>query len=150
MKGVAMSTETKKAIVRRLYDDFFNKGDLSVADELHAADFIYHEFGLPAVGLEEYKKRNSVFFRALPDRSVVIEDLVAEGDKVVVRATMQARQTGDLPGISATGKPVRVTSIIIYRMFQGKIAEEWESYDQLGMLQQLGVSRLPQGNSRTS
>lgn len=141
-----MSMETNKAIIRRLYDELFNKGDLSVADELHAADFVYHEFGLPAIGLEEYKKRNSVFFRAVPDRKVSIEDLIAEGDKVVARATMRARQTGDLPGIPATGKPVTATSIIVYRISQGKIVEEWESWDQVGMLQQFGVSRLPPGN----
>ena len=143
IKGVAMSTETNKTIIRRLYDEFFNKGDLSIADELHAADFVYHEFGAPAVGLEEYKKRNSVFFHALPDRKVLIEDLLAEGDKVVARATMRATQTGDLPNIPATGRPVTVTSIIIYRISEGKIAEEWESYDQLGMLKQLGASLLP-------
>ena len=138
-----MSTEINKTIIRRLYDEFFNKGDLSIAGEIHAADFVYHEFGAPAVGLEEYKKRNSVFFHALPDRKVLIEDLLAEGDKVVARATMRATQTGDLPNIPATGKPVTVTSIIIYRISQGKIAEEWESYDQLGMLKQLGASLLP-------
>ena len=140
-----MSTEANKAIIRRLYEEFLNKGDLSIADELHAANFVYHEFGQPALGLGEYKKRNSVFFHALPDRKVVIEDLIAEDDRVVARATMRATQTGDLPGISATGKSVTVTSIIIYRISKGKIAEEWESWDALGMMQQLGVSRLPGG-----
>jgi predicted ester cyclase len=56
---------------------------------------------------------------------------------------MRATQIGDLPGIPGTGKPVTVTSIIIYRISKGKIAEEWESWDALGMMQQLGVSRLP-------
>ena len=110
-----------------------------MADELHASDFVYHEFGSPALGLEEYKKRNVAFFHALPDREVVIEDLVAEDDKVVARATMRATQTGDLPAIPATGRSVTVTSIIVYRIFEGRIVEEWESWDALGMMRQLGV-----------
>jgi steroid delta-isomerase-like uncharacterized protein len=139
-----MSTESNKAIIHSLYERLFNKGDLSAADELHAADFVYHEFGLPPVGLEEYKKRNVVFFRALPDRKVTIEDLIAEDDKVVARATMHATQTGDLPGIPATGKPVTATSIIIYRIAEGRIAEEWESWDALGVMRQLGVLNAAQ------
>ena len=138
-----MSTESNKAMIRRLYEDFFNKGDTSVADELHAANFAYYEFGLPAVGLEEYMRRNAVFFRALPDRRVVIEDLIAEDDKVVARATMRATQTGDLPDIPATGKSITATSIIIYRISAGKIAEEWESWDAVGVMRQLGVFRPP-------
>lgn len=138
-----MSAETNKAIIRRLYEDFFNKGDVSVADELHAANFVYHEFGLPPVGLDEYMRRNTVFFRALPDRKVIIEDLIAEDDRVVARATMRATQTGDLPGIPATGKSITATSIIVYRISEGKIAEEWESWDALGVMRQLGVFRPP-------
>ncbi len=140
-----MDTEANKKVIRRLYDELFNKGDLSVVDELHTADLVYHEFGLPAVGLEEYKKRNAAFFKALPDRKVVIEDLVAEGDRVAARAIMRATQIGDLLGIPATRRLVTVTSIIIYRLVKGRIAEEWESYDRMGMLQQLGAQSVIAG-----
>lgn len=140
-----MSTEANKALIRRFYDEFFNKRNLNIVDELHTADFQHHDSGAPdpGGGPEGYKQRNAMFLKAFPDRQVTIDDLVAEGNKVVTRSTMRATQTGDLPGIKATGKKVVVTATIISRIQGGKIAEEWEDWNALGMLEQLGVVRSP-------
>ena len=140
-----MSTEQNKAIIRRFYEEFFNQGKLEVADELHGADFKHYDSGAPdpGGGPEGYKRRNAVFMKAFPDRAVTIDDLVAEGDKVVTRSTLRATHTGDLPGVPATGKRVVVTAIIISRFQDGKIVEEWEDWNALGMLEQLGVLKAP-------
>ena len=140
-----MSPDQNKAIIRRFYDEFFNKGNLDIVNELHCPDFQHYDSGAPdpGGGPEGYKRRNSGFLKAFPDRKVTIDDMVAEGDKVVTRSTMRATHRGDLPDIPATGKRVTVTATIISRMQDGKIAEEWEDWNALGMLEQLGVVRAP-------
>lgn len=140
-----MSAEENKSLVLRFYEEFFNKGNLDIVDELHSADFQHYDSGAsdPGGGPEGYKKRNAVFLKAFPDRHVTVDDQVAEADKVVTRSTMRATHTGDLPGIPATGKRVVVTATIISRIKDGKIVEEWEDWNALGMLEQLGVVRPP-------
>ena len=140
-----MSAEENKAIVRRFYEEFFNKGNLRIVDELHTPDYQHHDPDAPdpGGGAEGYIRRNAVFLKAFPDRQLTIEDQVAEGDKVATRITMRATQTGDLPGIRATGRPVTVVSVHICRIWDGRIAEEWELFDALGMLRQLGAYTPP-------
>jgi steroid delta-isomerase-like uncharacterized protein len=140
-----MSEEENKAIVRRFYVEFFNKGNLQIVHELHTSDYQHHDPNAPdpGGGPEGYIKRNSVFLKAFPDRQLTFEDQVAEGDRVATRITMRATQTGDLPGIPATGKPVTIESMHICRISDGQIAEEWELFDALGMLTQLGVAASP-------
>ena len=137
-----MSAEENKAIVRRFYDEFFNKGNLQIVNELHTSDYQHHDPNAPdpGGGAEGYIKRNSVFLNAFPDRQLTVEDQVAEGDKVATRIIMRATQTGDLPGIPATGRPVTIESMHICRISDGRIAEEWELFDALGMMKQLGAS----------
>ena len=137
-----MSAEENKAIVRRFYDEFVNKGNLQIVNELHTSDYQHHDPDAPdpGGGAEGYIRRNTVFLKAFPDRKLTIEDLVAEGDKVAIRITMRATQTGDLPGIPATGRQVTIVSMHICRISDGRIAEEWELFDALGMLKQLGAS----------
>jgi steroid delta-isomerase-like uncharacterized protein len=137
-----MSAEENKTIVRRFYHEFFNKGNLRIVNELHTDDYQHHDPNAPDPGgrAEGYIKRNSVFLKAFPDRVLTIEDQVAGGDKVATRITMRATQTGDLPGIPATGRRVTIESMHICRISDGRIAEEWELFDALGMLTQLGVT----------
>jgi len=136
-----MAEEENKAIVRRFYDEFFNKGNLQIVNELHTADYQHHDPNAPdpGGGAEGYIKRNSLFLKAFPDRRLTFEDQVAEGDRVATRIIMRSTQTGDLPGIPATGKRVTVESMHICRISNGRIAEEWELFDALGMLTQLGA-----------
>ncbi len=137
-----MSAEENKAIVRRFYEEFINKGNLRIVHELHTPDYQHHDPDAPdpGGGAEGYIRRNAVFLEAFPDRRLTIEDQIAEGDKVASRITMRATHTGDLPGIPATGRTVNIESMHFCRISDGRIAEEWELFDALGMLSQLGAS----------
>jgi steroid delta-isomerase-like uncharacterized protein len=132
-----MSIEENKAIVRRGIEEGWNKGNLAVFDELVAADVVHH--GNKTRGLEAFKKTISADMTAFPDCQMTIEDMIAEGDKVVVRYTFRGTQEGELEGIPPTGNQVIHTGIFICRFKVGKIVEEWENMDELGFLQQLGV-----------
>ncbi len=136
-----MSAEENKAIVRRLFDEVFNRGDLGAADAVLAPNYRLHDPAAPnfAGGREAYRQFQARYLKAFPDHRLTVEDQIAEGDRVVTRWTARGTHRGDLPGIAATGKPVTVTGITISRIAGGKIAEEWQDWDGLGMLQQLGV-----------
>jgi len=136
-----MSAEENKAIVRRLFDEVFNKGNLGEADAALAPNYRLHDPAAPnfAGGREAYRQFQARYLKAFPDHRLTVEDQIAEGHRVATRWTARGTHRGDLPGIPATGKPVTVTGITISRMSGGKIAEEWQDWDGLGMLQQLGV-----------
>ena len=138
-----MSTEANKAIVRRWVDEVLNRRDVSgqsVSYQLVAADFVRHFPGQPPIeGLEAYRQFGTVYFSAFPDLQITPEDLIAEGDKVTMRYDWRGTHKGELMGIPPTGKQVITSGISILRVVDGKIAEQWDSFDNLGMLQQLGV-----------
>lgn len=133
-----------KEISRRADEELFNRGNLAVADELFAADFVYHDaagsdaFRGPA-GVRAYV---TMFRNAFPDLHLAIEDVVAEGEKVSYRWTATGTHTGEFMGIPPTGGAIRVGGIAIARVVQGKIAEIWEHYDAVGMMRQLGALTL--------
>jgi steroid delta-isomerase-like uncharacterized protein len=134
-----MSTDQNKALVRRFYEEIDN-GNLAAMDELVAEDYVDHNpppFPFPPgrVGLKESFK---LFWEATPGHHV-IEDQIAEGDKVVTRMTAFGAHEGDLPGAPRTGNKLEVTAIVIHRIENGKLAEKWSNKDVLGFLQQLGV-----------
>lgn len=136
-----MSTEDNKALVRRFIEEVYTKKNLVVIDELIAPNHIDHSAaaaGSP-VGPEGARQLIGMMLTAFPDLHVTIEDMIAEGDKVVFRMTMRGTQQGVLGSIPPTGKQVAVSTIDIVRIEGGKIAEEWGMDDMLGMLQQLGV-----------
>jgi steroid delta-isomerase-like uncharacterized protein len=139
--------EQNKTLVRRYWDEAWNKGNLTVVDELVAADFDGHplpsdpNFGL---GPEGQKRLVGLYRGAFPDMRMTIDDMVAEGDRVVLRWTARGTNTGEMMGMPATGKSATVTGIIVNRLAAGKIAEGWGNFDALGMLQQLGVIPTPE------
>jgi predicted ester cyclase len=136
-----MSVEENKAIVRRMFEEVQNKGNLVAADELIATNYIDHNPISPglAPGLEGIKQGLALLREAMPDLWVTIEDMVAEGDKVTTRVTARFTHKGEFMGIAPTGKQVTIPGISIMRIADGKIVEEWTSSDQLGMMMQLGV-----------
>ena len=142
-----MSTEANKEIVRKWVDEVLNKRDVSEqspAYQLVAVDFVGHFPGQPPIeGLEAYRQFGSLYFSAFPDLQITPEDLIAEGDKVTMRYGWRGTHKGELMGIPATGKQVITSGISILRVANGKIAEQWDSFDNLGMLQQLGVVPAP-------
>jgi steroid delta-isomerase-like uncharacterized protein len=140
-----MSTETNKAVVRRYYDEVLNAGQVDTLDELAVED--YHENDpLPgqADGRQGLKERASIFINALSS-NFTVEDVVAEGDRVVVRWTNNGTHVGDFLGIPPTGRSFRIAGIDIHRVENGRLAEHWHVVDQLTMLQQLGLLPSPEG-----
>ena len=136
-----MSTEQNKALFRRVIEEVFNRGNISLLDELFAPDFVEHEElppGIPA-GSEGVKQLSTMFRSAFPDFKATIDDIIAEGDKVVVRGTWSGTHKGEFMGIPPTGKSVSFGVIDIVRIAGGKFVEYWGQMDSMGMMQQLGV-----------
>jgi steroid delta-isomerase-like uncharacterized protein len=135
-----MSTEENEAIVRRIIGEFLNEGNLALADELSTKDFVNHSPGSGITPDREGLKRYLSNLRtAFPDMVTTIDDMIAEGDKVVVRVTSSGTHMGDLAGIPPTGRQVRVPAISIIRFADGKAVERWNITDELSLLQQLGI-----------
>ena len=138
-----MSAEQNKAIIRRVFDEIVNRGNLAVADELLAADYVNHDFPSPAPGAEGFKLVTTMFRSAFPDIVVTLEDEFAEGDRVVTRGVFVGTHTGDFMGIPATGRKVSIKYLDIWRLENGKAKENWVRMDLLGLMQQLGVIPMP-------
>lgn len=135
-----MSTEVYKAMDRRVVDEIINKGNMAVADELFASEYVYHGPGGQELnGPEGFKQLITIYRTAFPDIHMTIEDMVAEGDKLVTRWTVCGTHKGELMGIAPTGNQISITGIVIYRIAGDKFVESWENFDQMAMMQQLGV-----------
>jgi steroid delta-isomerase-like uncharacterized protein len=139
-----MAAEQNKAIVRRIYEEMFIKRNMHIVDELVAADYVDHNAppGLPR-GREGLKQQATLYLTAFPDMRMTFEDMIAEGDKVITRWAVKGTHKGDLMGIPATNKQVAISGIAIDCIANGKAVEHWEIFDQLGMMQQLGVIPTP-------
>jgi steroid delta-isomerase-like uncharacterized protein len=139
-----MSAEENKAQFRRVLD-IINSGDLDKADEVIASNYVYRSPGSPEMrGLEGFKQLISMYRAAFPDMTMVIDDILAEGDKVAARWTATGTHRGELMGIPPTGKRVTGSGLIISRFAGGKVVEDNEVIDMLGMMQQLGVVPAPE------
>jgi predicted ester cyclase len=135
-EGVAAN----KALMHRVYEEGFSQNNLDVLDELIASDFTDHNPNPgQGPGLEGLKQFISSMHTALPDLQVNVEDMIAEGDKVVARLRISGTHQGEFMGIAPTGNQVTFTGIDILRIADGKVVEHWGNVDELGMLRQLGV-----------
>ncbi len=133
-------SEKNKAIIRRVFEELLNQGDMSVIDEIDAPNFVWRGPGGQEVkGPEAHKQLAGSFLKAFPDLHFTVEDMIAEGDKVVVRWTMRGTHQGDLMGIAPTGKQVTLPGILISRIAEGRVVEDWDSFDRLDMMQQLST-----------
>jgi predicted ester cyclase len=151
-----MSTEDNKAIVRNLFEEVFNKGNVSAVDQLVAPNSVGHfdfptnvpvtaEFQLSLEGLKQFVSR---FRTTFPDLHYTVELQVAEGDLVVTRATARGTHKGEyrgleFKGIPPTGKQITWTFTSIDRIADGKIVESWFNEDAVGRLQQIGALPTP-------
>ena len=137
-----MTTESKE-VMRRWFEEVWNKGREEVIDELFAEDGVAHglsdESGSELRGPAEFKPFFHKFRGAFPDIQLVIEDAIAEGDKVAVRCSVRARHTGEGLGMAATNQPVAITGMSITRVKDGKIVEAWNNFDFMGLFQQIGA-----------
>lgn len=140
-----MSTEENKAVMRRIYEEVINRGNMDAADELIAADLVDHApFPGQEPGLDGFKDAVTAFRAAFPDLHATMEDEIAEGDMVAVRFTMSGTHRGELMGMAPTGNRMTITGIDLARFEGGKGVEHWASQDDLGMMRQLGVIPSPE------
>jgi len=131
-------------MVRSFWEEVFNGRKLSLIDEIFTADWVYHGVGgLKVYGPKGLKQFLTEYYNAFPDMQVKVENLIAEGDKVVSHVTSRGTHKGELMGIAPTGKQVTVPVICISRFVDDKIGENWEIIDLFGMLQQLDVIPSP-------
>jgi predicted ester cyclase len=139
-----MSAEENKALFRRVYEELWNWGNLSVAEEVIAPDFINHAAS-PDSNRGPESIRGSVTWarNAFPNLHFEIEELVAEGDMVAGRLTMSGTHEGSLMGESPTGRSVRTNHMHFVRFRDGKAVEHWGVRDDLGMMRQLGLIPEP-------
>ncbi len=138
-----MTPEKNKTLLHHFWEKVFNGRKLEIIDELFASDWMYHGIGGQELnGPEELKQFLTIYFNAFPNIHATIEDIIAEGDKVVTRVTVQGTHKADLMGIAPTGKKIKCSVICISRIQNGKIAEDWEIIDFFGMLQQLGAIQI--------
>jgi steroid delta-isomerase-like uncharacterized protein len=138
-----MTLEQNKAVVRRYYDEVLNGRDVDVVDELATEDFVEHD-PLPGHGNgRAYLKERATALIAAFSPSFSIEDIIAEGDRVVVRWRSSGHHRGDFLGIPATDRDYTINGIDVHRLSAGRLAEHWHVVDQLSQLQQLGLIPAP-------
>jgi len=151
-----MSTDDNKAIARRFFEEVYNKGNIAAVDELIAPNIVLHfdspaDIPVPAemqLSREGIKQVVSQFRTTFPDLHCTVELQVAEGDLVVTRTTARGTHTDEyrgltFKGIPPTGKQVTWTEMLIFRIADGKIVEQWSNEDDLGRLQQVGALPTP-------
>ena len=140
-----MSAEENRAVVRRFWG-VWEDGNIGLVDELLAPDYVNHSPGMPdqPTGPEGVKAVVAMFRSGMPDLRVVIDDMIAEDDKVAVRYTIEGTHEGDLFGIPPTGRRVSIESFTVERVSDGKIREHWRITDSLNMMQQLGAIPTPE------
>lgn len=140
-----MSAAENKAIVSRFYDELWNDRILAVADELFAADCVTHQLrsGAEPVGVprgpEAIKHHVADWIRGFPDLRFTVEEIIAEGDRVVSRSVLRGSHTGTWLGIPPTGKQIDIRMSVTHRIENAMIAEDWVLVEALGLFQQLGL-----------
>ena len=137
-----MSAENK-VLVRRWFEEVWNKGRTAAIDELLAGNAVLHGFGPQPSTASDFKRFHTAYRNAFPDVTIHLDAMVAEGDAVAARWHGKATHRGDGLGFAATGKTVEFRGMVFARVEGGKIVEAWNLFDQLGMFQQLGIVNLP-------
>ena len=139
-----MSTEQNKAVLRRLFEEGLNQNNPGVFDELLAPNFVIYD---PPPGMspdrEGFRQLIEMFRAAFPDLHVTFEAEFADGDYVIHRGYTTGTHKGELMGIPPTGKQVKIKSLDIWRVVNGKAVENWVQLDMLGLMEQLGVIPAP-------
>jgi predicted ester cyclase len=132
-----MSTEENKLLIRRFNEEAFSGRDIKVRDR-----FLGSGFAINGQVVDPDRSRRNVaeLFAAFPDFHRSMDDIIADGDKVVARYTARGTHLGELLGVQPTGTSVTVRWVTIYRIADGKVAEEWPLFDALGLMRQPGVA----------
>jgi steroid delta-isomerase-like uncharacterized protein len=130
-------SEDNKALARRSWEVVDN---LDILDEVYASDLVWHEPDQDVHGLEEARQFVTMYKTAFPDLNVTVEDVISEGDNAVTRYTIRGTHQGEIEEFGPpTGRQIALQGITMHRIADGKIVEEWERYDNLSLMQQLGL-----------
>lgn len=132
-------SEQNKTLARRWFEDLFSRGNLDAANEILSAEFVDHLTHEDERGLEELKHYVGIYRNAFPDIQDIVEDIVAEGDKVVVRWMSSGTHQGEFMGVAPTGRHVTFTGMRLFRIADNKIVESWVNIDERGLQEQLGA-----------
>jgi len=136
-------SDANKQLIRRWFEEVWNKGRADAIDEMIAEDCVIHGLsgatGQPVKGPTQFKTFHTTFREAFPDITVAVEDMVVEGDKVAARCSVYGKHAGDSLGYKASQAPVEFTGMVIVRVKNGKIAEAWNNFDFMKMYQQIGA-----------
>ena len=133
-------SEENKALARDSWERIVNQRDLDAIEETYAPDFVWHEPDQDIRGYEQGRQFASTFFDAFPDINITVEDAIAEGDQVATRYTIRGTHRGETEEFGPpTERQMELEGITIHRIEGGKIVEEWERYDNLSVMQQLGL-----------
>src|SRR5262245_21718494 len=139
--GIACASslqEQNKAFAKRAFEELLSKGKFELAEQLYAKDFVNHGMHRD-IRLDEDQAALKGWHEAFPDLAIVPEKLIAEGDLVTIYWSTRGTNTGTGNGLPATGKKAEQAGITIWRIVDGKIKEEWSAFDQLSLMQQLGL-----------
>ena len=134
-----MATAENKVIAQRILDEVFSRGNLSTINELFSSDIIVHDPDKELRGSAQVEQGMIGLRTAFPDLYYTVEDMIAEGDKVVIRFTGRGTHQGEFRGVSPTGKAMTYTGIVVLRFVEGRLVEYWGVSDALGIFQQLGA-----------
>lgn len=134
-----METAENKAVVRRIFLEVMSTGDLGVLDALYDPAFVAHNPGGRDADLTATRRAIETLHRVFPDTRYTIEDMLADEDRVATRFTRTGTHLGPFRGLPSTGRRVTVTGITIHRLRAGKVIEGWLNFDDLGVMQQLGL-----------
>ena len=133
-------SEENKALARDSWERIVNQRDLDAIEEIYAPDLVWHEPDQDIRGYEQGRQFASTFFDAFPDINITVEDAIAEGDQVATRYTIRGTHRGETEEFGPpTERQMQLEGITIHRIEGGKIVEEWGRYDNLSVMQQLGL-----------
>jgi steroid delta-isomerase-like uncharacterized protein len=147
--------QANKQTVRRILEEYWHNGNEAIVDELFLSNCVNHDLSNPPQrGRKAFKEWgkgiSTAFATGFPDWQVVIEDLVAEGDRVSKRWVLRGTHKGEYFGVPPTGKPVTMRAVTVYHFTDGKVQEMWWNYDLFGLMQQIGGIPAPQPKKASS
>jgi steroid delta-isomerase-like uncharacterized protein len=134
-----MGTDENKALIRRFVDEVLAAGRVEAIDELVAPDFVSHTWAMTDDGRERLRAATPQIHSSLSDVDFAIDDLVAEGDRVVAVLTSSATPTGEFMGVPASGRRYTIGEMHRFRVGAGRIVEHRHQHDALGLMKQLGA-----------
>ena len=133
------SISSNTALVSRIWNEIWNQGDLEASEAVFSREYVGHLPMMQVHGPQEFMQLVRIYRQAYPDVHVSVEDVFGERDRIVVRWTSRGTHLGEMMGIPPSGHTIEVMGISIFRIEAGKVVEEWEGFDTLGMMQQIGA-----------